>query len=47
MYTAFVCITLIPVVHTAFSNTCLACQEYTKSCKNDPYRHAHSISGKC
>jgi hypothetical protein len=38
---------LLPVVHTAFSNKCLACQEYTKSCHNNSSCHAHSISSKC
>ena len=38
---------LLPVVHTAFSNKFLACQEYTKSCHNNSSCHAHSISSKC
>ena len=36
MHTALVCITLLPEVHTAFSNKCLACHAFIKSCERTP-----------
>ena len=33
MHTALVCLTQLPVVHTPFSNKCLACHAYIKSCE--------------